>query len=124
MAKGEKKTLYARLFRTSEYYLYDPFSQEFIAYHLRGGVYEEVPPDAAGTVASPATGLVLGSRGGWLRWLTPEGVVLPTPRELAEQERQRAELAHQQAAEALQRATQAEQVLAEYRRRFGPLEEP
>src|SRR5436309_5393243 len=28
--KGEKQALYEQLFRTSEYYLYDPFSQEFI----------------------------------------------------------------------------------------------
>jgi len=65
--KGEKKALYARLFRTPEYYLYDPFSQEFIAYRLRGGFYEEIPPDVTGTVASPATGLALGIRAGWLR---------------------------------------------------------
>jgi len=32
--KGEKKTLYERVFRTGEYYLYDPLSQEFIGYHL------------------------------------------------------------------------------------------
>lgn len=136
--KGDKKTLYARLFRTPEYYLYDPFSQEFIGYRLRDGDYQEIPPDAVGAIASRVTGLALGIRAGWLRWLTAAGVVLPTPRELAEQERQRAEqehqraeqehqraeLAHQQALEALERAAQAEQMLAEYRRRFGHLEEP
>jgi len=136
--KGDKKSLYARLFRTPEYYLYDPFSQEFLAYHLRGGCYEEIPPDAAGTVTSEVTGLALGVRADRLRWMTADGVVLPTPwefaeqahqqaeqeRQRAEQEHQRAEQARQQATEALQRAAQAEQMLAEYQRRFGPLQEP
>jgi len=143
--KDEKKDLYARLFRTPEYYLYDPFSQEFLGYWLQGGTYQEIQPDATRTIVSRMTGLALGIRHGWLRWLTAEGVVLPTPRELAEQERQRAEQAHQraeqahqraeqerqraeqaqrQAMEALERAAQAERALAEYRRRFGHLEEP
>ena len=129
--KGEKKILYERLFRTPEYYLYDPFSQEFVAYHLRDGRYQELHLDASRTVSSGVTGLLLGIRDGWLRWLTAEGVIIPTPRELAEQEHQRAEQehqraeqAHQQATEALERAAQAEQLLAAYRRRFGNLEEP
>lgn len=106
--KGEKKTLYARLFRTPEYYLYDPFSQEFVGYRLRGLEYEEIHPDAAGKIDSPVTGLSLVVHEDWLRWMTPEGNILPTPWELAQQERQRAE--------------RAEELLETYRRRFGHLE--
>ena len=51
----------------------------------------------------------------WLRWMTREGILLPTPIELAEQEHQRAE-------QERQRAERAEQLLAEYQRRFGKLE--
>jgi Uma2 family endonuclease len=89
--KGEKKTLYERVFHTSEYYLYDPISQEFVSYHLRGGRYETIQPDEQGKVYSPSTGLYLAVRNEWLRWLTPEGLVVPTPGELAEQERLRAD---------------------------------
>jgi Uma2 family endonuclease len=106
--KGVKKDLYEGLFRTAEYYLYDPWSQEFIGYHLHGLHYHEVKPDAEQKISSTVTGLYLGLREGWLRWLTVEGAVLPTPLELAEQEKQRAE--------------QAEQLVAMYRRRFGDLE--
>jgi hypothetical protein len=67
-------------------------------------------------IYSVVTGLYVGVREGWLRWLTTAGVVVPTPREWAEQERQRAE-------QAIQRAEQAEQMLEAYRRRFGNLEE-
>jgi len=107
--KGEKKVLYERLFRTPEYYLYDPFSQEFVAYHLWDGRYQAILPDAAHTVSSGMTGLSLGIRDGWLRWLTAEGVIIPTPRELAEQERQRAEQERQRAEQERQRAEQAYQ---------------
>lgn len=126
--KGEKKTLYARVFHTTEYYLYDPISQEFIGYHLRGAQYEEVKPDAEGKIASPVTGLFLAVRDEWLRWLTTDGKLLLSPMELWEQERQRAsqleqraDQAEQRAGQAEQRADQAEQLLETYRRRFGEL---
>jgi hypothetical protein len=80
----------------------------------------------------------------WLRWATLEGVVLPTPQEVAtETQRQTAEAqqqaieAQQQAAEAQQQAAEAQQqavaahdqavaleaLLARYRERFGDLPE-
>jgi Putative restriction endonuclease len=122
--KGEKKQLYAHLFRTAEYYLYDPFSQEFLGYRLQGMDYQEVEPDADGRIHSAVTGLSLGVREGWLRWFTADGTVVPTPQELAEQEHQRAEQERQRAEQATQRAERAEQLLEAYQRRFGRLEEP
>jgi Uma2 family endonuclease len=128
--KGEKKALYERMFRTQEYYLYDPFSQEFLGYHLQGLHYQEIPPDAQHQIYSAVTGLYVGVRDGWLRWLTTAGVLVPTPREWAgqerqraEQERQRAEQERQRAEQATQRVAQVEQLLEAYRRRFGNLEE-
>jgi hypothetical protein len=120
--KGEKKALYERVFRTGEYYLYDLFSQELLGYHLRGTHYAEVPWDEEGKIYSPTTGLYLVVRDQWLRWMSPEGVLLPTPTELAAQERQRAEQERQRADQAERRAEQAERLLAEYQRRFGELE--
>jgi Uma2 family endonuclease len=105
---GVKKELYARLFHTAGYYLYDPFSQEFIGYELRGAQYAEVECDGAGRIYSPVTGLYLAVREGWLRWLGADGEILPTPWELALRERQRAD--------------RAEELLETYRRRFGSLE--
>lgn len=120
--KGEKKTLYERVFHTAEYYLYDPLSQEFICYHLQGGRYETIEPDEQGKVYSPSTGLYLAVRGEWLRWLTPEGTIVPTPGELAELEHARADQAEQRAEQERQRAEQAEQLLEKYRRQFGKLD--
>jgi Uma2 family endonuclease len=148
--KGEKKTLYEQVFRTAEYYLYDPLSQEFTGYHLRSAYYEEVEPDAQGQISSAVTGLCLTVQDGWLRWLTAEGNLLLLPEELweqerqrnkqlqqraeqeaqradqaqqrAEQEAQRADQAQQRAEQEAQRAEHAEQLLAEYQKRFGNLE--
>ena len=148
--KGEKKALYERVFHTGEYYLYDPFSQEFTAYHLRATQYEERPLDAQGRIYSPAAGLYLTRHEGWLRWMTPEGEIVPTPQELADQERQRAdqeqqradqerqradqeqqradqehqraEQERQRAEQEQQRADQAEHILEAYRRRFGEID--
>jgi hypothetical protein len=47
--------------------------------------------------------------------MTPEGILVPSPMELAEHERQRAE--HER-----QRAERAEPLLIEYQQRFGKLE--
>ena len=106
---GAKKALYESEFGTPEYYLYDPFSREFLAYHLRAGAYRAVPPDADGSVYSPLAHLRLGVRDGWLRWLTEAGVLVPTPRELAEQEHQRAEQERQLAEQERQLAEQERQ---------------
>ena len=134
---GAKKALYESEFGTSEYYLYDPFSHEFLAYRLQAGGYRAVAPDDDGSVYSPLTHLRLGVHDGWLRWLTAAGILVPTPRELAdrerqradrerelaEQERQRADREHELAEQERQRAEQAEQLLAAYQARFGNLED-
>jgi len=134
--EGPKKALYAELFRTPEYYLYDPYSQVFTGYQLRGSCYVEMDQDGEGRMYSEVTGLYLGVRDLWLRWITLEGAVVASPSERAEQERQRAEQQHQRAEQEhqraeqaarlaqdeRQRAEQAEAMLEAYRRRFGNLE--
>src|SRR4030095_14942727 len=109
---------------TPEYYLYDPFSQEFIGYYLHGRHYQEVQQDAEQKIFSAVAGLYLGVRDGWLRWLTTDGIIVPTPEEWAEEEDQRGEQEQQRAEQAIQRAAQAEQLLAAYQRRFGNLDAP
>lgn len=113
--KGDKKTIYERIFRTPEYYLYDPLSHEFLGYQLEKNRYRPVEPDTEGRVYSPSLELYLVVRDGWLRWMTPAGDLLPTPMELAEQQRQRAE-------QERQRAARAEELLARYKERFGELD--
>jgi ABC-type Fe3+-hydroxamate transport system substrate-binding protein len=45
----------------------------------------------------------------WIRWATLDGILLPTPRELAEEAQQKAEEAQQKAEAAQQKAEAAQQ---------------
>lgn len=113
--KTEKKRIYQNRLRAPEYYWYDPFTAEWAGFQLQKGVYQPLRPDKAGRLISPLMNLALVRWDGvygdvetrWLRWATLDGDPLPTGRELAEQERQRADdLAH---------------LLARYRQQFGEL---
>jgi Uma2 family endonuclease len=100
-----KKDLYARVFRTPEYYLHDVYNAAFEGFHLVGDVYQPLVPNAHGRLRSEQLGLEFGLWHGtlmdqeatWLRLFYPDGRLVPTPAEAgyrrAEAERQRAEAA-------------------------------
>jgi Uma2 family endonuclease len=95
--KGEKKRVYQDDLRVPEYYWYDPFSGELAGFSMHDGVYQAIPVDAGGRLMSNRLGLMLtqwhGIYGGieatWLRWITPDGTLLPTSAERAERAEQR-----------------------------------
>ena len=110
--KTLKKTLYARRVRVPEYYWYDPFNPEdFAGFTLHGSNYQPLAINARGRIHSPTLNLDLGRWPGtfrgvdavWLRWFTPEGVMLPTEAEAAQQ---RAEAAQQRAERLAERLRQ------------------
>jgi Uma2 family endonuclease len=146
--KGEKKLVYQDRLRVPEYFWFDPFSAEWAGFALHKGVYETIPEDEQGRLSSKQLALTLMRWQGtyhdvearWLRWATLAGELLPTPQEIAAQERQhanevqqradqvqqradeaqqRADEAQQRADEAQQRAAELEALLARYRERFG-----
>lgn len=129
--KGEKKRVYQDQLKVTEYFWYDPFTEELAGFQLQGGVYVPIEPDVEGGLVSKRLGLKLvkweGKYAGvdavWLRWATREGELLPTEEELAEQERQRAEQAEQLARQQKQRVDELEALLARYRERFGEVPE-
>lgn len=104
-----KKDLYEQIFRTPEYFVWDPFDPAaFAGWRLSGGVYEPIAPDERGWLWSEELGLWLGpwegethrARAIWLRYYDREGYLLPTSEEQAEAEHQ-ARLEAEQRAEAL-----------------------
>ncbi len=107
--RGEKMRLYARVWRTGTYVLYDPFSRVLEGYALDAarGEYVAIAKDARGDVPVARLGLALGTREGdvyeedgpFLRWIDPGGEPLPADRERAAQERARAEAAERRIAE-------------------------
>jgi Uma2 family endonuclease len=105
--RGLKKTLYQNVFRTHDYFWFDPQSLEFAGFHLLDGAYQALEANAAGHLWSQQLGLFLGIHESKLRFFTPEGVLVPTPEESAEIESQRAEIESQRAETESQRAEAA-----------------
>jgi len=109
-----KKTLYEQIFKTREYYWYDPFDpHEFQGWHLDpDNGYQAMTPDVRGWLWSPALHLWIGRWEGtyhhdpatWLRLYDPHGRLVLTSQETAEAAQQRAETAEQRAETAEQRA--------------------
>lgn len=97
--RGLKKQLYQDIFRTPNYFWFDPTNpSEFRGFHLMDGCYEALQPTAEGWLWSDQLALYLGVQAGQLRFFTSAGQLLPSPSERAEQlenqlleERQRAE---------------------------------
>ncbi|HZF09142.1 MAG TPA: Uma2 family endonuclease [Thermoanaerobaculia bacterium] len=99
--RTEKKDLYARVFGTAEYYLYDPETRQLEGYRLAGRSYRPIQSDKQGRLWSEQLGVSLGLWEGvverrkdfWLRLFRPAGSMVPTAEEQVEVERQRAEAA-------------------------------
>jgi Uma2 family endonuclease len=107
--RGLKKQIYQDIFRTPEYFWFDPHSLEFAGFELNRGTYCPLQPNQQGWLWSEQLELYLGIHEQKLRFFTREGQLVPTPEEVA--------LAAQQ------RAEQAEALLARYRERFGEFSE-
>jgi Uma2 family endonuclease len=86
-----KKQLYQNTFRTPDYFWFDPYTLEFAGFHLLDGKYQPLAANEKGHLWSQQLELYLGIHDGLLRYFTPEGILVPTPEESAEQEAQRAE---------------------------------
>ncbi|MEA2563842.1 MAG: hypothetical protein QOH06_5346 [Acidobacteriota bacterium] len=106
-----KKDLYARVFGTSEYFLYDPDRRKLEGFRLvTPGIYRPLAPDIQGRLRSEQLGVLLGLWDGvwegqeatWVRLFRPDGSLVPTEgeaeRERTEAERQRAEVAEAEVA--------------------------
>lgn len=100
--QGLKKDLYQNTFRTPDYFWFDPETYEFQGFHLLDGRYEPIQPTEQGWLWSQQLELYLGVFDKKLRFFTADGDLIPSPEELAEQERQRAEQERQRAERAEQ----------------------
>ncbi|MEH2161665.1 MAG: Uma2 family endonuclease [Nostoc sp.] len=89
--KGLKKQIYQDIFRTPDYFWFDPETLEFAGFHLLDGEYQPLQPNPQGWLWSQQLGLYLGVYQEKLRFVTPSGEVISTPQEVAEHEKQRAE---------------------------------
>ncbi|MDA0672171.1 MAG: Uma2 family endonuclease [Cyanobacteria bacterium] len=102
--RGLKKQIYQDIFRTPNYFWFDPDSLEFEGFQLMNGTYQPIPMTEQGWRWSEQLGLYLGVQNQQLRFFTTAGELVPTAEEQAETERQRAEAEHQRAEAEHQRA--------------------
>jgi Uma2 family endonuclease len=128
--RGAKKTLYEQVFKTRDYFIFDPFeprSLEGWTLDLQQG-YQPLSANPQGWLWSESLGLWVGAWQGeierdtasWLRFYDLQGnlVLLPeeTERHRAEQAEQQLEQAEQQLEQAEQQLEQAEQQLEQERK--------
>ncbi|HEY9737389.1 MAG TPA: Uma2 family endonuclease [Trichocoleus sp.] len=89
--RGLKKQIYQDIFRTPDYFWFDPNTLEFQGFHLVDGAYQALEPNERGWLWSHQLELFLGVYSEQLRFFTPDGQLVPTPEEIAAAERRRNE---------------------------------
>ncbi|MGI0482169.1 Uma2 family endonuclease, partial [Geminocystis sp. CENA526] len=94
-----KKAIYQDIFRTPDYFWFDPFTLEFQGFTLISGKYQAITPNEQGWLYSEQLELYLGLHEGKLRYFTPDGELVATPEESAIKEKQEKELALQEIAQ-------------------------
>lgn len=82
--KGLKKNIYQNIFRTPEYFWFDPNGLELAGFLLVGGQYQPLAANPQGWLWSQQLELFLGVQNGLLRFFMQEGQLVPTPAEIAE----------------------------------------
>jgi Uma2 family endonuclease len=82
--KGLKKNIYQNIFRTPEYFWFDPNGLELAGFLLVGGQYQPLEANPQGWLWSQQLELYLGVQNGQLRFFMQEGQLVPTPAEIAE----------------------------------------
>jgi Uma2 family endonuclease len=113
---GVKKQLYDRVFKTQDYFVYNPFDATSLKGWHRSNSYREITQDDRGWLWCETLGLWLGTWSGtidrettsWLRFYNRYGSLVLLPEEVAQQraeaEAQRAEAEAQRAEAESQRA--------------------
>lgn len=93
--KGLKKQIYQDIFRTPDYFWFDPNNLGFAGFILVGGEYQLLQPNPLSWLWSQQLGLYLGVYEEKLRFFTSEGQLVTTSEEEAQQESQQKELAEE-----------------------------
>lgn len=99
--RGEKMRIYAQIWRTPVYVIFDPESEKLDVFELDTArrVYVPLAADPSGDFPVRPLGLCIGLRPTryreherrFVRWIDSEGRALPTAQERAERERERAD---------------------------------
>jgi Uma2 family endonuclease len=109
--RGLKKQIFQDIFRTPDYFWFDPNTLEFQGFHLLDGQYQALEPNGESRLWSQQLELYLGVHDSRLRFFAEDGQMVLTPAEaalqeqgLVLQERQQVEYERQRADEQQARA--------------------
>ncbi len=91
MDRGLKKEIYQEIFRTPDYFWFDPNSLEFAGFHIVEGQYQPISPNENGWLWSQQLELFLGVFENKLRFFNSGGELVLTSEEVAKNETQRAD---------------------------------
>lgn len=94
---GAKKHLYDRVFKTQDYFVYNPFDSKSLMGWHRNSSYREIIPDHRGWLWCATLGLWLGPWAGtidretlvWLRFYDADGQLVLLPEEAVQQRAER-----------------------------------
>ncbi len=106
--RGAKKQLYQDVWRVPNYFWFHPETLEFAGFYLVNGLYEPIDPNESGLLWSEQLELYLGIHERQLRWFTAQGQIVPLPEDA---ERERADQAERQVAQAQQQQARLEAFL-------------
>ncbi|MGB3208314.1 MAG: Uma2 family endonuclease [Crinalium sp.] len=87
--RGLKKQIYQDIFRTPDYFWFEPETLEFAGFCLVSGQYQPIEPNPQGLLWSQQLGLYLGIYQEKLRFFTSDVQLVATPEEDAEMQTQR-----------------------------------
>ncbi len=107
-----KKRLYQDIFRTPDYFWFDPFQLEFKGFKHTYRCYEPIQPNEHGWLWSEELKLYLGIKNQQLRFFDFHGALILTPEEAEADAQERAET-EQKRAETEQKRAETEQKRAE-----------
>ena len=89
--RGLKKQIYQDIFRTPDYFWFEPDTLELAGFSLVSGQYQPIEPNPQGWLWSQQLGLYLGIYQEKLRFFTSDGQLVATPEEDAEIQTQKVE---------------------------------
>jgi Uma2 family endonuclease len=119
--KSEKLRVYQDQLRVPEYFWFHPWNFEVGGVRLVSGVYQPIASEPDGSLMCESLGLKLvvwegtyeGLQSRWLRWMTLEGELLPTPHEVAAEAQSREDQQRARADAAEREIERLRQLLAE-----------
>ncbi len=94
--RGEKKQIYQDIFRTPDYFWFDPETLELQGFRLVEGEYQAIEPTEQGWLWSGRLELYLGVYEKQLRYFTAQEELVPLPEEVTKQAERKVQQAEQQ----------------------------